>query len=108
MNCQPYAQRPARLGIDGRVDAHQPACRIDQGAARITRIDGRVGLNEVFVNIDTQPITPQGRHDAHGGGLPDAEGVAEDRKSTRLNSSYLCAYRLPSSSCKNQKYTFKH
>src|SRR3546814_1216231 len=31
-----------------------------------------------------------------------------DRKSTRLNSSHSCAYRMPSSACKQKKLTQKH
>src|SRR3546814_7981895 len=31
--------------------------------------------------------------------------VQRDRKSTRLNSSHLCAPRMPSSACKKQKQT---
>src|SRR3546814_7131242 len=37
---------------------------------------------------------------------PESEPIpVGDRKSTRLNSSHLCASRLPSSSCKTNKYS---
>src|SRR3546814_7859193 len=37
--------------------------------------------------------------------LPPQKGRKKrDRKSTRLNSSHTCAYRMPSSACKKKKY----
>src|SRR3546814_1112200 len=42
------------------------------------------------------------------GGAAMAETIA-DRKSTRLNSSHLCAARMPSSALNNKlKYRFRH
>src|SRR3546814_2217461 len=32
----------------------------------------------------------------------------EDRKSTRLNSSHQCAYRMPSSACKKKNNQYHH
>src|SRR3546814_4564518 len=38
-----------------------------------------------------------------GTALRDALGTRTDRKSTRLNSSHYCAYRMPSSARKTKK-----
>src|SRR3546814_8809800 len=37
------------------------------------------------------------------GRMDRAPGDTSDRKSTRLNSSHYCAYRMPSSACKKKK-----
>src|SRR6185437_10350245 len=42
------AHRAARIRIDGGVDPYQLTVRIDQRAARIARVDGRVGLDEIL------------------------------------------------------------
>src|SRR5690606_34559991 len=69
-----YSQRTAGLGINGGIDADEPALGIDQRPARIARVDGGVGLDEVLVDVDAQPIASQGRDYAHGGGLSHAKG----------------------------------
>ncbi len=68
--------RAARLREDGGVDADQLAVEIDERAARIARIDRRVGLDE---GRDVAADTGAGerRHDAAGHGLADTEGIAD-------------------------------
>ena len=40
-------------GADGRGDADDFAAQVDERPARVSRVDGRVGLNEV---LDTQVV----------------------------------------------------
>ena len=42
----------AALAENGRVDPDDVAVKIDQRAAGVTRIDGRVGLDKVLVSRD--------------------------------------------------------
>src|SRR3546814_7592545 len=37
----------------------------------------------------------------------EVDGEAPDRKSTRLNSSHYCAYRMPSSACKKKILNYR-
>ena len=67
----------AGLGEDRRVDAGQVAIGIHQRAAGVAGVDRGVGLDEVFVVVQAQLITPGGADDAHGHGLADAERVAD-------------------------------
>src|SRR3546814_1071066 len=53
----------------------------------IARKTGARGLRSIMEAILLDPMYD----------LPGLEGVEEDRKSTRLNSSHSCAYRMPSS-----------
>ena len=70
----------AGLGEDRRVDAGQVAIGIHQRAAGVARVDRRVGLDEVFVAVEAQLVTPGGADDAHGHGLADAERVADGQR----------------------------
>ena len=70
------AHTATRFGINGGVDAQQIALHIHQGAARIARVDGCVGLYEVFKGVDAQLVAPQCRHDATGNSLPHTKRVA--------------------------------
>src|SRR5439155_337841 len=63
---EPDADRAAAAAHDRGVDADRLAARVDQRAAAVARVDGGVGLDEVVVRA-----------------------LAEDRKSTRLNSSHV-------------------
>ena len=65
---------------DGGIDAHQFTAIVDQGAAGVAGVDGRVGLDEVFVGFDAQVGAPGGADNSHGHGFADAEGIA-DRQS---------------------------
>ncbi len=62
---------------NGGVDTDQFAALIDQGAARIAGVDGRIGLDEIFVVFNAEVGAALGADDAHGDGLADAEGVAD-------------------------------
>jgi len=67
----------ARAGEDRGVDADQLPQRIDEGAAGVARVDGRIGLDEVLEGADAQARAPGGADDAHGHRLPHPEGVAD-------------------------------
>ncbi len=66
-----------RFREDRGVDAGQVAIGIHQRAAGVARIDGRVGLDKVFVAVKPQLVTPGGADDAHGDGLADTKRVAD-------------------------------
>ncbi|KPY93045.1 Uncharacterized protein ALO94_05565 [Pseudomonas syringae pv. spinaceae] len=71
------ALRAAGLGKDRGIDADQIASGIHQRTARVAGVDGCVGLNEVFIRVQAQLVTPSGADDAHRHGLADAERVAD-------------------------------
>ena len=71
------AQRATAARIDGGVDAQQLAACIHQRAARVARVDGRVGLDEVLEGVDAQLRAAQRRDDAHRHRLAHAERVAD-------------------------------
>ena len=58
---------------DGGVDADQFAAVVDQRAAGVAGIDGRVGLDEVFIVFDAQVGAAGGADDPHGHRLAHAE-----------------------------------
>src|SRR5690606_24306841 len=62
---------------DGGVDADQVAVQIHQRPARITGVDGSVGLNEVFIGLDAQAGTAQCADDTGGGRLSQPERIAD-------------------------------
>src|SRR5205823_4284793 len=73
-----YADVAARRRKYLRVDADEVARRVDERAAGVALVDGRVRLQEVFEAAVTQARVPTLRADDAGGdGLPDAEGVAD-------------------------------
>ena len=69
--------RAAALREDGRVDADETPVHVDQGAARIARVDGRIGLNEKLIVRDADLGPRQRRHDAARDRLTHAEWVAD-------------------------------
>jgi len=71
------AHAAARARIDRGVDAQQVAVDVDQRAARVAGVDGRVGLDEVLEVVDAELVAAQRRDDAAGHGLADAEGIAD-------------------------------
>ena len=71
------AARPARK--NGRVDANQLAAGVEQRSARVARIDGGIGLDEVFVIFDGKAIAPGRADDAHGRRLAHAKRVANGK-----------------------------
>jgi hypothetical protein len=73
------ADRAAAARIDRRVDADEAAVEGDQRTAGVARIDRRVGLNEEVEVADAGLGARQGRNDAAGDRLADAEGVADGK-----------------------------
>src|SRR6516225_10462713 len=69
------------VGDNGGIDPYQFTAVVDQRPTRVAGVDGRVGLNEVFVIFDSQ-VRPavSGAHDAHRHGLANAEGVANGKR----------------------------
>ena len=62
---------------NGGVDAHQFAAHVDQGAARVSGVDGGVRLDEVLVVLDPE-VAASGRTDnAHRYCLSDAERITD-------------------------------
>ena len=63
---------------DLRVDADQFPVEIHEGAAGITLIDRRIGLQEILVAArPSARLSPFGADDSHGHRLADAERVAD-------------------------------
>ena len=76
-NGKPDAHAAARSRINGRIDAQQIAIGVHQRTARIARIDGGVGLDEILERVDAELIASQRADDAPGDGLSDAKRVAD-------------------------------
>ena len=69
------------IAFDHRVDADEPALGIHQRAAGISRIDRRVGLDEILnmhpaVIVEIANIAAERADDAHRHALADIEGVS--------------------------------
>ena len=64
-------------GQNGGVDADQVATGVDQRAAGVAAVDGRVGLDEILEGGDAQMGAAGGADDAHGHGLAHAQRVAD-------------------------------
>ena len=75
-NSKTDAHVATRARINRGVDAHQVAQGVNQGATRITWVDGGVCLNKVFKGVDAQLVAPQCADDAAGDSLAHAKGVA--------------------------------
>ncbi len=65
---------------DGGVDADQLATQVEQGATRVARVDGRIGLDEVFQVLDVEAAAAERTDDAGGDGLAEAERVADGQR----------------------------
>ena len=76
-NRKSNAVRAAAAREDRGVDADEPAVHVDQGAAGIAGIDGRVGLDEELIVGDADLGAGQRRDDAAGHRLADAERIAD-------------------------------
>ena len=63
-------------GQNSGIDPNQLTTQVDQRAAGIAGVDGGVGLDEIFIPLNTEATAPQGADDARGNGLPQAKGVA--------------------------------
>ena len=62
---------------DRGVYTDQSALRIDQRSALITRFDGSVRLNEVFVLLTTQSTAPECTNNSRRYRLPEAKRIAD-------------------------------
>ena len=68
------------LRSDGGVDADQFTACVDQRTARVTRVDGSIGLDErlnLHVGIEDVDVTCLGGHDTRGDSRCQVEGVAD-------------------------------
>ena len=82
-NSETVATVSARLRIEHGIDAYQFALRINQGTARVTGIDGRIGLNEAR-NLRTVAAVAAhgaclGTHDACCDSGAEVVGVAHSQ-----------------------------
>ena len=59
------------------VDAHELTAEIDQRTAGVAGIDGRVGLDQVFVAFGVDAGSPESADDARGDRVLKAEGIAD-------------------------------
>ena len=67
---------PARPMIAVLMPTSSPL-QVHERAAGVARIDRGVGLDEVLVALDARPLRPERAHDARGGGLAQAERIAD-------------------------------
>src|SRR5690606_27166129 len=67
----------AAAADDGGVHAHQVAFQIHQCTAGVADVDGRIGLDEVFIVLVVQACPAQRTDYARSYGLPHAERVAD-------------------------------
>ena len=75
---KPTPSLPRLLANNGGVDTDEPAFGIHQRAAGIAGVDGRVGLNEILILVETRQAAAAQRADnAHRHGLADTEGIAD-------------------------------
>ena len=70
------ADAAARGAQDLRVDADELSAQIDERAARVTAVDRRVGLQEVFERIAATRLTALPADDAHRHRLANTERIA--------------------------------
>mmetsp|Transcript_10703 Transcript_10703/g.43300 ORF Transcript_10703/g.43300 Transcript_10703/m.43300 type:complete len:494 (+) Transcript_10703:435-1916(+) len=73
------AGRGARGREDGRVDADEAAVAVEQRAARVARVDRRVGLHAALDGspTDALDLAADGRDDARGQRVIQAERIAD-------------------------------
>src|SRR5205085_11129200 len=67
----------ARRRKDSSVNADQLTMKVDEGAARVAGVDGRVSLDEILVALLTETSATEGTHKARGHGLPKPERIAD-------------------------------
>ena len=76
-NGEANAHVAAGLRQDRGVDADQLAAQVDQRAARVARVDGRIGLDEVLVTLWVDAGAASGTDDPGGDGVLQPEGIAD-------------------------------
>src|SRR3546814_3271215 len=99
--------------LDAAADHHQPGGRRRRRGSVVGADDAVaafvLGPVQGLVRIVDQLLERGGTVAglAPAGADVAAERLHEhgDRKSTRLNSSHYCSYRLPSSACRKQQHT---
>src|SRR5215207_2145978 len=62
---------------DGGVDTDQLTTKVDERAARVAGVDGRVSLDEVHVALLSETSATEGAHKARGHGLPKPTRIAD-------------------------------
>ena len=67
---------PRVSGDDSCVDTDQVTFIIDQCAARIARIDGRIGLDKVFHLLDSEPSAAGRTHNSSRYRLAYSKGIS--------------------------------
>ena len=80
-NHKAHAFTAAATGKQQGADPNKIAIGIDQGTAGVTDINGRIGLDKIFVGVQLQIITPGGADDPHGNGLSQAKRIANGQHS---------------------------
>ena len=81
METYPQAATLDQDSLSMEAKAHDPRGRprpdaaIDKRAARVSRIDSRIGLNKIFKGVNAQSITPQGRNNTLGHRLAYAKRI---------------------------------
>src|SRR3954469_13034621 len=68
---------PAALAVNRGIDPDQLAASVDERAARVARVDGGVGLDEVFVLREADIVAAGGGHDAERDALAQLVRVAD-------------------------------
>ena len=59
-NRETYAHIPSGSRIEGWIDAHDFAMDIQERTAWISGVDGGVGLNEIFIVVNTDSVSSFG------------------------------------------------
>lgn len=76
-NCKTDADVAPAGREDRGIDADEFAAQVDQWSAGITRIDRRIGLDEVFIALDAQAAAPERADNTGGDRLAESERVAD-------------------------------
>lgn len=63
------------MGVEHGVDAHQLTLGVDECTARVTCVDGSIGLDEALHAVGTER-TSLGRDDTCGNGIVESEWIA--------------------------------
>src|SRR5438094_8026635 len=75
-NGKAYPLIPSASGKNRRVDPNQFAPGVDQSAARVSGIDGGVGLDEVLIIFNAQSAASRCADDSHGHSLSQTKRIA--------------------------------
>jgi len=75
-NCKAHALIPAAVRKNRGVNSNQLTFSIDERSSRISRIDSRVGLNEIFVIFNAEIGSARRADNSHGDGLAHTKRVS--------------------------------